>query len=471
MFDEDVKNEEMKNEEQKAEVTSERKENESEGRNKITPPLSAKDAPCIGDFANSNKPSDYPRNTPAKNNSWIPVFIIWITGLCLILALAVWMVSSVKTLIKDMWENVQNTTTITEPYVNADPNKEIVLTPSNNDTAAYVYSVENIVEANMPAMVSVSTTFTYVENYWFFGPQAYQGSGAGSGFVIKNENDEISILTNAHVVEDSDTIAVTFIDSETYPAVLKSIDSKADLALLSVNAKEVKIDTMNKIKCVKLGDSDNLKLGQAVIAIGNSLGYGQTVTTGVVSAINREITDESGNTHILIQTDAAINAGNSGGVLLDMNGCVIGINEAKIADASVEGVGFAIPITDALETINLLSTVEVNFPVESAKRGKLGITCVAVDKASAEMFGMPQGIMIREVATGEASDKAGLKENDVIIKIDDKKVSTMNELSKILDYHAIGDDIKVTYMRATDGKWEESTVTVNLTAWTDMPQE
>lgn len=331
-------------------------------------------------------------------------------------------------------------------------------------------SVEQIVEDTMPSLVSINTTCLITEYYFFFGPETYEVEGAGSGFIIKIDNNEIAILTNAHVVNDSKTISVTFNNGKTYNAILKSIDNKTDLALVSVRTSELDLETRTAIKCVKLGDSNQLKLGQSVIAIGNCLGYGQTVTTGVVSAVNRSITDDLDNTRTLIQTDAAINAGNSGGVLLDMAGRVIGINEAKIADIGVDGVGFAIPITDALKTIDMLSVVEPTFPVEESKRGKLGIVCVTVDQESSELYGMPQGVMIREVAEGECAYDAGLRENDIIFKIDKTKVLTIDDLSNVLKYKEIGEEIKITYARNTTGKWETSTVDVKLTAWVDEPE-
>lgn len=352
-----------------------------------------------------------------------------------------------------LFNEVTDPTESTTSAFNDDENKEIVIQPSTSNNT---YSVEDIVEANMPALVSIDTVYTYTENYFFF-EQEYEAAGAGSGFIIKQENNEISILTNAHVVNDANDITVTFIDGETVKAVLKSLDAKEDLALLAVNANGVSNDTLSKIKCVKLGNSDNLKLGQSVIAIGNCLGYGQTVTTGVVSAVNRVITDDIGNTHSLIQTDAAINAGNSGGVLLDMNGCVIGINEAKIADVAVDGVGFAIPITDAMEIINQLSTVEPKFPVEESKRGKLGITCSTIDANSSRALGLPIGVLIREIDATGCAAKMGMKANDVIVKLNGEDVSTVKSLDNIMQYLASGDEVTIEYKRTTNGSWNTYT--------------
>lgn len=323
-------------------------------------------------------------------------------------------------------------------------------------------SVEDIVEDTLPALVSISTLIEYTENYLFFGPQTITGEASGSGFIVKIDEKEVCILTNAHVIEDSVEITVTFNNATEQKAIVKSCDTKADLALLSVDITTLSAETINEIKCVTLGDSDTLRLGQSVIAIGNALGYGQSVTTGVVSALNRVIVDEDGTEHTWIQTDAAINAGNSGGVLLDMNGRVIGVNEAKIADTGVEGMGFAIPITYALSTIDELSSVEANFPVAEAERGKLGISCVEIIEKDSVLYNLPQGIMVKEVLPESGAKEAGLFPNDVIVAIDDKPTMTMTSLNSIMAYYAKGETVKVTIMRNVNGQWTPNNVDVEL---------
>lgn len=337
---------------------------------------------------------------------------------------------------------------------------EVQTTPVQNVNT----TVEDIVEDTLPALVSIQATVSYTENYMFFGPQTVTGTSSGSGFIVKKDNTEVAILTNAHVIENATDLKITFDDESQYSAIIKSCDNKADLALLSVNVAEMAQETLDAIKCVTLGDSESLRLGQSVIAIGNALGYGQSVTTGIVSALNRTMTDEDGTEHTWIQTDAAINAGNSGGVLLDMNGRVIGINEAKIADTEVEGMGFAIPITYALSTIDELSAVEAKFPVEESKRGKLGVSCVEISEFDSALYNLPQGIMVKEVDKDKGADKAGMKQNDVIVKLNGVDTKTMNSFTSALSFYAIGDTVEVTVMRNSTGTWTEEVLTVTLTA-------
>lgn len=323
-------------------------------------------------------------------------------------------------------------------------------------------TVEDIVEDTLPALVSIQAVIQYTEDYLFFGPQTVTGESSGSGFIVQINEKEVCILTNAHVIEGAIEVNITFNNETQQKAIIKSCDTKADLALLSVDVTSLSAETVEEIKCVTLGDSDTLRLGQSVIAIGNALGYGQSVTTGVVSALNRVIIDEDGTEHTWIQTDAAINAGNSGGVLLDMNGRVIGVNEAKIADTGVEGMGFAIPITYALSTIDELSAVEANFPVAEAERGKLGISCVEIIETDSILYSLPQGIMIKEVLPDSGAKEAGILPNDVIVAINDKQTLTMTSLNSIMAYCAKGDVVKVTIMRNTNGQWTPNVIDVTL---------
>ena len=348
-----------------------------------------------------------------------------------------------------------------------EPPKVIEVTPSvsNVDKTPIQNvntTVEDIVADTLPALVSIQTKVEYVENYMFWGPQTVVGEASGSGFIVKINEKEVSILTNAHVLEDAVEVTVTFNNGVDHKAIIKSCDPKADLALLAVDITTLKDNTLDEIKCVTLGDSDTLRLGQSVIAIGNALGYGQSVTTGVVSALNRTMTGEDGTVHTWIQTDAAINAGNSGGVLLDMNGRVIGVNEAKIADTGVEGMGFAIPITYALRTIDELSAVEANFPVAEENRGKLGIGCVEILQRDSELYNLPQGILVKEIYKGKAADEAGIVVNDIITSVAGTPTLTMSALSSAMSFHAIGETIEVTLMRNVNGVWTELIVEVTL---------
>lgn len=349
---------------------------------------------------------------------------------------------------------------VQRPVVEVDPSLSPVdKTPLQNvDT-----TVEDIVEDTLPALVSIQALIQYTEDYLFFGPQTITGEASGSGFIVQINEKEVAILTNAHVVEDAVEVTVTFNDGKEHTAIVKSCDAKADLALLSVDMSRLTEETVAEIKCVTLGDSDTLRLGQSVIAIGNALGYGQSVTTGVVSALNRKMTDEDGVEHTWIQTDAAINAGNSGGVLLDMNGRVVGVNEAKIADTGVEGMGFAIPITYALSTIDELSAVEARFPVAEEQRGKLGITCVEIIKYDSELYNLPQGIMVKEVVDEGGAAQAGIQPNDIIIALNNNETLTMNALSSALSFCAAGETVQVTVMRNSHGAWSENVFDVVLT--------
>ena len=323
-------------------------------------------------------------------------------------------------------------------------------------------TVEDIVADTLPALVSIQTKVEYVENYMFWGPQTVVGEASGSGFIVQITDKEVSVLTNAHVLEDAVEVTVTFNNGIDHKAIIKSCDTKADLALLAVDITTLKENTLDEIKCVTLGDSDTLRLGQSVIAIGNALGYGQSVTTGVVSALNRTMTGEDGTVHTWIQTDAAINAGNSGGVLLDMNGRVVGVNEAKIADTGVEGMGFAIPITYALNTIDELSSVEANFPVAEENRGKLGIGCVEILQRDSEMYNLPQGILVKEIYKDKAAAAADIAVNDIITAVAGTPTLTMSALSSAMSFHAVGETIEVTLMRNINGVWTEMVVEVTL---------
>ena len=323
-------------------------------------------------------------------------------------------------------------------------------------------TVEDIVADTLPALVSIQALIQYTENYLFFGPQTVTGESSGSGFIVQINDKEVCILTNAHVIEDAIEVTITFNNETQQKAIVKSCDTKADLALLSVDITALTPETIEGIKCVTLGDSDTLRLGQSVIAIGNALGYGQSVTTGIVSALNRVVIDEDGTEHTWIQTNAAINAGNSGGVLLDMNGRVIGVNEAKIADMGVEGMGFAIPITYALSTIDELSAVEAKFPVAEEKRGKLGISCVEIIEQDSVLYNLPQGIMVKEVLPESGAAEAGILPNDVIIAIDNKSTMTMTSLNAIMAYLSKGETVQVTIMRNTNGQWTPNSVAVVL---------
>ena len=342
----------------------------------------------------------------------------------------------------------------------------------NNGKA--VADVSDIVEQAMPTVVAITSTAVYQSNNygygWFFrgGPQTYEVPSSGSGIIVGENDKELLIVTNNHVVEDSTSLKVAFIDSEVVDAAIKGTDAETDLAVIAVPLEQIKDDTKSKIKVARLGNSDELKVGQGVIAIGNALGYGQSVTVGYVSALNREVRVSSTSTRELLQTDAAINPGNSGGALLNMKGEVIGINAAKYSSTEVEGIGYAIPISKAEDIMNQLMNRKTMNPVEEAKRGYLGIQGTSVDEESAAAFGMPRGVYVYKILEEGAAAQSDLREKDIITKVDGQSVRNMTDLQELLACYEMGEQIDLTVQTQKDGEYQERTVTIALKA---MPQE
>lgn len=331
--------------------------------------------------------------------------------------------------------------------------------------AGTVTDVSGIVEQTMPAIVAITSTSEGANYYDLFG-QYYQQDqvGCGSGFIVGQNDKELLIATNNHVIDGAKTISVQFIDDEVYEATVKGTAASNDLAVIAVKLKDIKSATMDQIKIADLGSSDSLKVGEMAIAIGNSLGYGQSVTVGYISAKDREITEEpdrnSGvvNKIKAIQTDAAINPGNSGGALLNMQGQVIGINSAKIADSSVEGVGYAIPISVATPIIDELMNKE---ELSDSEKGYLGVSVKTVtDEVSA--YNIPNGVYIAEVSKGGAADKAGLKVGDIITCINNMEVTTKESLVEKVGGYRKGTEIEITFQRSNNGNYEEQKVKVKL---------
>jgi len=328
----------------------------------------------------------------------------------------------------------------------------------------YITDVSEIVENVMPSIVAItSKTLVNTGYYGFFyyGTQQYQ-EGAGSGIIIAKTDSELLILTNNHVVEDAEELVVTFIDDENVNATIKGTSSKKDVAVISVKLNDIKSSTLEKIRLATLGNSNNLKVGQGVVAIGNALGYGQSVTTGVVSALNREVTIDD-ITNKMIQIDAAINGGNSGGALLNSVGEVIGINSAKYSSssytdsASIEGMGFAIPISDITELIETLSNGE-----EDTNGGKIGITGREINEQYAKAYNMPQGFYITSIEEGTDAAKSGLEIGYIIVKIDDEEVETYNDLSNYLYTKKPGDKVTLTVSYASGRQYKEKEIEVTL---------
>ena len=338
---------------------------------------------------------------------------------------------------------------------------------------AAVADVSDIVEEAMPTVVAITSTTVYQSNNfgygWFFGgPQTYEVPSSGSGISIGDNDKELLIVTNNHVVEESTSLKVSFIDNEVVDAAIKGTDAETDLAVISVPLEQIKADTKSKISIAKLGNSDELKVGQGVVAIGNALGYGQSVTVGYVSALDREVRVSNNSTRTLLQTDAAINPGNSGGALLNMKGEVVGINAAKYSSTEVEGIGYAIPISKAQDIMSQLMNRKTMNPVAEEKRGYLGIQGTSVDEEAANSFGMPRGVYIYKILDDGAAAVSDLREKDIITKVDGQSVKTMPQLQELLACYELGEQIELTVQTQAGGQYEERTVSVTLKA---MPEE
>lgn len=327
---------------------------------------------------------------------------------------------------------------------------------SSSGSSSSSSNVASVVNEVMPSVVSITSTIQS-SNYYGFGTQ--ESEGAGSGFIVAKTKDNLMIATNNHVVSDATSLTVGFVDDTTAKATVVGTDSSADLAVISVKIKDIKDSTASKIKVATLGSSDDLKVGEEVVAIGNALGYGQSVTTGVVSAKNREVSLTDGTMNLL-QTDAAINPGNSGGVLINMDGQVVGINNAKLEDTSVEGMGYAIPITTAktiltdLMNANSVSTKDAAF---------IGVVGRDINESYSSALGIPSGIYVSQVVSGSPAEKAGISAGDVITKFEGNNVSTMSGLKEKLALKKANTKVKITFKRANQsGTYEEKTVTVTL---------
>lgn len=329
--------------------------------------------------------------------------------------------------------------------------------------------VSQVVEEAMPAVVAVASTAVYqMPDFgfgWFFGggSQSYEVPSSGSGIIIGENDTELLIVTNNHVVQDTVSLKITFVDDAAVDAAVKGTDTDTDLAVISVPLDQIPQETKEKIAVARLGDSDGLKVGQGVIAIGNALGYGQSVTVGYVSALNREIKTSDGNARVLLQTDAAINPGNSGGALLNMKGEVIGINAAKYSSTEVEGIGYAIPVSGVQDILDELMNRKTRSEVAEEKRGYLGIQGTTVDEDAAAAFGMPKGVYVYKILKDGAAADSQLREKDIITKLDGMTVKSMQELQKFLKGYEAGETIELLVQRQEDGQYKEIQIPVTLT--------
>ena len=335
---------------------------------------------------------------------------------------------------------------------------------SMNDSQAVVTDVSKVVDKVMPSMVSVYNNFTQTRQDFFGQTYSQQSQATGSGIIIGKTDTELLIVTNNHVVADADSLQVQFQDENTADASIKGTDETNDLAVIAVKLSDIKDDTMSKISIATLGNSDNLVLGEPVVAIGNALGYGQSVTTGVVSALNREITQENNETGTFIQTDAAINPGNSGGALVDLNGNVIGINSSKIGGSTVEGMGYAIPISKAEPIIESLMNQTTKEKVSEDKQGYLGISGVSVTSQVSSAYNMPQGVYVAKVISGTGAADSDLKKGDIITAIEGSTVQSLEQLQKQLTYYEAGSTVTITVKRASaNGEYKEQEIKIKLT--------
>jgi len=353
-------------------------------------------------------------------------------------------------------------------------------------TAKGSLDVSEIVSEALPSIVSITTkSVQEVQNYFgMYGMYGYapqqqeqEVEGSGSGIIVGKNDDELLIATNYHVVEGADTLSVAFTDGNAVEASVKGFDEERDLAVVSVSLDDVKDDTMDAISIAKIGSSDDLKVGEQVIAIGNALGYGQSVTTGIVSAKNRRMdsdnntvtdgSDDSSDGVNLIQTDAAINPGNSGGALLNMEGEVVGINSAKLASTEVEGMGYAIAISDVTDILQNLMNETSRDKLDDSEHGVLGIEGSSVSSEAVQMYGIPAGVFVKKVTEGGAADKAGLKANSVITEFNGKTVSSINQLIEYLSYYEPDEEVELTVQVPHGTSYKEETVKVTLDENTD----
>ena len=332
----------------------------------------------------------------------------------------------------------------------------------------------------MPSVVTISTMSVEEMRSFFGSTQEIQVQGAGTGVIVNKNESELLIATNNHVVEGASQLSVGFVDQSSVEAQVKGTDVDNDLAVVAVQLSDIPAETLSQLKIATIGDSDELELGQPVVAIGNALGYGQSVTTGVVSALNRDLslTDESGTAITstgLIQTDAAINPGNSGGALLNMAGELIGINEAKTSSSgsggSVDNIGFAIPIDKAEDSLKELMNLPTREKVDPSEASYLGIEGETITQDITQLYGIPTGVGVVAVEQGSPAEKAGIQQGDVITQFDGRAVANQQQLSDTLQYYKAGKTVDVTLQRADNGKYAGQTVSVTLGSAKDMPQE
>lgn len=413
---------------------------------------------------NMNQPGDNKNKKRDKSKDSYPVKILKYAGLAAVFGVVAAVCFEAVAFFSGsvLGLNKRNISTTTSKQIGSTTS---ATKPATGSVISGATDVSAIAEQTMPSVVAITSTTAGTAYYDLFGQQqqSQDSTSAGTGFIIGQNDKELLIATNNHVIDGAKTISVQFIDEEICEASVKGSDTSNDLAVVAVKIKNIKDSTMDKIRVADLGNSDDLKVGEMAIAIGNSLGYGQSVTVGYISAKNREITEQSenggsGNKIEAIQTDAAINPGNSGGPLINLQGQVIGINSAKIASSSVEGVGYAIPISVATPIIDELKNKE---NLSDSEKGYLGISGRTVTEA-ASLYNIPTGVYVAEVAKGGAADKGGIKEGDIITAINNQSVTTIESLQEKANGYRKGTEVELTIQRSNNGAYEEQKVKVKL---------
>lgn len=412
------------------------------------------------------QPSQEPEKQEKKSGGvWRKIMVAACCGLCFGLfgglgLYAVQQVTEIAEVNNEVYEsNISEEEYVDKQEVASTADKESIPVANTGQVSVVTSDYSAIVEQVMPAMVSILNTTVTETKYWgqtFEEEEQY----SGSGIIIAENDTELLIATNHHVVAGATKLEVNFIDGSIAEAQIKGTDADMDLAVIAIPLEKLSKETMQAIVIAKMGDSDALKLGEPVIAIGNALGYGQSVTGGYISALNREITMSDGSTGTFIQTDAAINPGNSGGALLNVSGELIGINSSKIGGSYIEGMGYAIPITAAEPIIGDLMNKETRYKVDEV--GYMGTTLMTITDEQAYMYNFPQGIFVRDVEKDSPAEKAGILKGDIIVNFDGDKVTSYDELAEVMQYYGPGSKATITVMRASFGQYEEVEMEITL---------
>ena len=392
----------------------------------------------------------------AKNKGRAPKVAIAVAGLVAVAGVSVGSTYASFQLFKD---DSSDKMVIQSTNSNAASTVKKVST-TNSESTVVTTDVSSMVSDVMPSVVTISNVGTETYNSLFGQSGTYEYTSSGSGIIVGQSDDELLIATNHHVISGSDKINVTFVDGKEYTANIKGSDSTIDIAVIAIPLSDLDDDTLNQIKVATLGDSSKLSVGEPAIAIGNAMGYGQSVTTGVISALNREVTVDN-VTNTLIQTDAAINPGNSGGALLNLAGEVIGINSVKYASTEVEGMGYAIPISDVTDVINDMMNNETKKKADNS--GYLGIKAMEINSSVSQAYNMPQGVYVADVESDGAADKAGIKKGDIITKIAGTTVSSSEDLTTELEYHEAGSKVEIVVQSPVDSGYGYTEKTYEVT--------